>query len=84
MRWFELAKRRSPLEWGDKTGGDVRIGMNYIPRNNNAMMMEKYCSGSLDARYARCRCTEYKHKWNYVDDDGEVAEDGFLLTKQGK
>ena len=63
MRWFELAKRRSPLEWGDKTGGDVRIGMNYIPRNNNAMMMEKYCSGSLDARYARWRCTECKHKW---------------------
>ena len=34
-----------------------------MTRTNNTMVMEKDCSGSLDARYARWRCTKCKHKW---------------------
>ena len=36
------------------------MGRNYP---NNTMVMEKYCSGSLDARYARWRCTKCKYTW---------------------
>ena len=54
----------------------------------NTMVMEKDCSGSLDARHARWRCTKCKHKWErWIIGTtwmmtGEVAGDGFLLTKQ--